>query len=108
MYVSRVFAVWYVAFPALCFLSHPVGPYSEKEWHEQLLSDTCGALLRLDSPLAYSALHKQMEVVYTSIQVWLSIGNEEVPVDLLEDLQIIGVKIKREMNYLGLDYTRIM
>ena len=105
IYVSRIFGAWYVAYSSFQHLIASDTTGDQQLQLKKLLIDAKWAFNQSPPPIIYKALHYEIAAVFEHTELWLSGNTEQTVIDLMEDLQIVGVKLKQQLILLGIDHT---
>jgi len=103
IFMTQMFGAWYLVYQAFHTMMSPGVTLKERKRCEQFVYEACWAVDRLDPPFVYDELYHNLYVTFARVCMWSGGSPESVSADLMEDLQIVGVNLKKQLRLLGLD-----
>lgn len=104
MYLVRAYATWYLVDEALRMLAKIGGEHIGVSRYHRFVSDAYRALVVFEPPVRYQVLHHDLLDTFVGIEHWLNGTSSHARADLMEDIQIVGVELKEQMQLLGLHF----
>ncbi len=104
MYLCRAFGAWYVAYQAFDHFICSSTISNEQMKSAKLVIDADWAINQLGPPVKYAQLHQKMQYIFQRARASVETTRLDfLPSDILEDLQIVGVAIRQQLELLGIN-----